>query len=99
MTRSGRRYCTSSLPPPATPPINVIPPTDTEKYSWGENYAGSSGLQSPLPHPAVGGWPGGTIDQLEMDRCDQQLTFFPLLANPGEYKPDAVDLTQDKEAR
>ncbi|KAK4312227.1 hypothetical protein Pmani_016307 [Petrolisthes manimaculis] len=72
---------------------------DTEKYSWGENYAGSSGLQSPLPHPAVGGWPGGTIDQLEMDRCDQQLTFFPLLANPGEYKPDAVDLTKDKEAR
>lgn len=72
---------------------------DTEKYSWGENYAGSSGLQSPLPHPAVGGWPGGTIDQLEMDRCDQQLAFFPLLACPKEYVPDTVDLTKDKEAR
>ncbi|XP_042242173.1 4'-phosphopantetheine phosphatase-like isoform X3 [Homarus americanus] len=72
---------------------------DTEKYSWGENYAGSSGLQSPLPHPPVGGWPGGTIDQLEIDRCDQQLTFFPLLAHPEEYVPDAVDLTKDKEAR
>lgn len=70
---------------------------DTEKYSWGENYAGSSGLQSPLPHPP--GWPGGTIDQLEMDRCDQQLTFFPLLACPEEYVPDTVDLTKDKEAR
>lgn len=73
--------------------------TDTEKYSWGENYAGSSGLQSPLPHPAIGGWPGGTIDQLEMDRCDQQLAFFPLLACPEEYVPDTVDLTKDKEAR
>lgn len=72
---------------------------DTEKYSWGENYAGSSGLQSPLPHPAVGGWPGGTIDQLEMDRCDQQLSFFPLLTCPEEYVPDTVDLTKDKEAR
>lgn len=72
---------------------------DSEKYSWGENYAGSSGLQSPLPHPPVGGWPGGTIDQLEIDRCDQQLTFFPLLAHPEEYVPDTVDLTKDKEAR
>ncbi|XP_071551021.1 4'-phosphopantetheine phosphatase isoform X2 [Panulirus ornatus] len=72
---------------------------DPDKYSWGENYAGSSGLQSPLPHPPVGGWPGGTIDQLEIDRCDQQLTFFPLLTHPEEYVPDAVDLTKDKEAR
>ncbi|KAK7080541.1 Pantothenate kinase 4 [Halocaridina rubra] len=73
---------------------------DPEKYSWGENYAGSSGLQSPLPRPQGAGWPGGTtIDQLEIDRCDQQLTFFPLLANPEEYIPDAVDLTKDKEAR
>ncbi|XP_068218382.1 4'-phosphopantetheine phosphatase [Palaemon carinicauda] len=72
---------------------------DPENYSWGENYAGSSGLQSPLPRPHEVGWPGGTIDQLEIDRCDQQLTFFPLLANPKEYIPDAVDLTKDKEAR
>lgn len=72
---------------------------DPEKYSWGENYAGSSGLQSPLPQTNAAGWPGGTIDQLEIDRCDQQLTFFPLLANPEEYIPDAVDLAKDKEAR
>ncbi|XP_076052846.1 4'-phosphopantetheine phosphatase isoform X2 [Oratosquilla oratoria] len=71
-----------------------------DKYSWGENYAGSSGLQSPLPQMKTSsGWPGGTIDQLEMDRCDQQLTFFPLLAHPEEYIPDTVDLTKDKEAR
>ena len=73
---------------------------DSAKYSWGENYAGSSGLQAPLPVSASGDFLGGNnIDQLEMDRFDQQLTFFPFLSHPNNYVPDTVDLTQDKEAR
>ena len=73
---------------------------DRSKYSWGENYAGSSGLQSPLPASASGLLlEGTTIDQLEMDKFDQQLTYFPFLYEPNTYVPDTVDLTQDKEAR
>ncbi|CAL4163602.1 unnamed protein product, partial [Meganyctiphanes norvegica] len=71
----------------------------TDKYSWGENYAGSSGINSPLPNPQGNGWPGCSIDQFEIDRCDQALTFFPLLTTSQEYVPDTVDLTKDKEAR
>ena len=67
------------------------------KYSWGENYAGSSGLQSPLPTPFKSSGP--SIDQLEMDRCDQQLANFPLLAHPQDYVPDTVDLILDRAAR
>ncbi|MCL4141196.1 UNVERIFIED_CONTAM: hypothetical protein GTU68_000516, partial [Idotea baltica] len=37
---------------------------DTDKYSWGENYAGSSGLKSPLPNPVVTSSLWASIDQL-----------------------------------
>lgn len=72
---------------------------NTDKYSWGENYAGSSGLNSPLPNAQGNGWPGCSIDQLEIDRIDQALSFFPLLNTTEEYVPDTVDLTKDEEAR
>ncbi|KAM7303082.1 4'-phosphopantetheine phosphatase [Ixodes scapularis] len=71
---------------------------DTEKYSWGENYAGSSGLQSPIP-AQISQHNSTMIDQLEMDRFDWQLVYCPLLEDPAKYLADTVDLTQDAEAR
>uniref|UniRef100_A0A6A7G058 4'-phosphopantetheine phosphatase n=2 Tax=Hirondellea gigas TaxID=1518452 RepID=A0A6A7G058_9CRUS len=71
---------------------------DSGLYSWGENYAGSScPLVQNDPMTPSSCW--GNCDQLEMDKCEQVLMYFPLLANPTEYVPDTVDLTQDKEAR
>lgn len=74
---------------------------DTDKYSWSENYAGSSGLQSPLPGHKLPSLPVPVnVDQLEMDRIDQGvLVYCPLLDNPGAYVADVVDLSQDTEAR
>ena len=74
---------------------------DADKYSWHENYAGSSGLQSPLPGHKLPSLPMAVnVDQLEMDRIDQGvLVYCPLLAEPASYVPDMVDLTQDTEAR
>lgn len=74
---------------------------DTDKYSWSENYAGSSGLQSPLPGHKLPSLPVPVnVDQLEMDRIDQGvLVYCPLLDNPGSYVADVVDLSQDTEAR
>ncbi|XP_064455596.1 4'-phosphopantetheine phosphatase-like [Ornithodoros turicata] len=71
---------------------------DTEKYSWGENYAGSSGLQSPIP-TQLSLHNNTMIDQLEMDRFDWQLVYCPLLLDPAGYHADTVDLTRDAEAR
>lgn len=71
---------------------------DTDKYSWGENYAGSSGLSSPIP-AQLSSQNNALIDQLEIDRFDWQLVHCPLLEDPGEYVPDTVDLTQDADAR
>lgn len=75
--------------------------TDADKYSWSENYAGSSGLQSPLPEHKLHSLPVTvSVDQLEMDRIDQGvLVYCPLLREPANYVPDMVDLTQDTEAR
>lgn len=70
----------------------------TENCSWSENYAGSSGLQSPIP-AQLSQHNSTMIDQLEMDRFEWQLTYCPLLADPGRYLADTVDLTQDTEAR
>ncbi|KAG8193734.1 hypothetical protein JTE90_005032 [Oedothorax gibbosus] len=70
---------------------------DNDKYSWCENYAGSSGLSSPLPSQPNTGNP--MIDQLEIDRFDWQLVHCPLLKEPADYVPDTVDLTQDADAR
>ncbi|GFY65981.1 4'-phosphopantetheine phosphatase [Trichonephila inaurata madagascariensis] len=70
---------------------------DTDKYSWCENYAGSSGLSSPLPAQPISGNP--MIDQLEMDCADWRLVHCPLLKEPAEYVPDTIDLTLDADAR
>lgn len=70
----------------------------TENCSWSENYAGSSGLQSPIP-AQLSQHNSTMIDQLEMDRFEWQLVYCPLLADPARYLADTVDLTQDAEAR
>ncbi|XP_039612086.1 4'-phosphopantetheine phosphatase isoform X2 [Polypterus senegalus] len=72
------------------------------QYSWGENYAGSSGLMSvspelyPMQRTRSGTFP---FDMLEMDRLDRQLVNLPLLLDPSSYIPDTVDLTEDAMAR
>ncbi|XP_037535594.1 4'-phosphopantetheine phosphatase isoform X2 [Nematolebias whitei] len=71
-------------------------------YSWGENYAGSSGLMSvspemnPMQRARSGTFP---FDMLEMDRLERQLVNLPLLQDPSSYIPDTVDLTEDAPAR
>nr|KAF6507034.1 pantothenate kinase 4 (inactive) [Rousettus aegyptiacus] len=71
-----------------------------DQYSWGENYAGSSGLMSSAPE--LGPTPrarSGTFDLLEMDRLERPLVNLPLLLDPSSYVPDTVDLTDDALAR
>lgn len=70
------------------------------QYSWGENYAGSSGLRSASP--GLGPTQrarSGTFDLLEMDRLERPLVDLPLLLDPASYVPDTVDLTDDALAR
>ncbi|KAI2659302.1 4'-phosphopantetheine phosphatase [Labeo rohita] len=70
------------------------------QYSWGENYAGSSGLMSVSPDlNPVQRARSGTFDMLEMDRLERQLVNLPLLQDPTSYIPDTVDLTEDALAR
>uniref|UniRef100_A0A2I2Y223 4'-phosphopantetheine phosphatase n=1 Tax=Gorilla gorilla gorilla TaxID=9595 RepID=A0A2I2Y223_GORGO len=70
------------------------------QYSWGENYACSSGLMSASPElgPAQRAR-SGTFDLLEMDRLERPLVNLPLLLDPPSYVPDTVDLTDDALAR
>ncbi|XP_041945360.1 4'-phosphopantetheine phosphatase isoform X2 [Alosa sapidissima] len=74
--------------------------SDPNQYSWGENYAGSSGLMSVSPdiNPMQRAR-SGTFDMLEMDRLDRQLVNLPLLQDPSSYIPDTMDLTEDSHAR
>ncbi|CAF95253.1 unnamed protein product, partial [Tetraodon nigroviridis] len=82
------------------------------QYSWGENYAGSSGLLSVSPDinpmqrarsgtvsPARRSNTVPLFDMLEMDRLERQLVNLPLLQEPSSYVPDTVDLTEDALAR
>ncbi|KAK7089960.1 4'-phosphopantetheine phosphatase-like [Littorina saxatilis] len=77
---------------------------DAEKYSWGENMAGSSGLASPkssfteINHQDPGFFAHG-FDMLEIDRLDRPVMACPLLLDPSSYVPDTVDLMHDKDAR
>lgn len=66
----------------------------SDKYSWLENYAGSSGFKDSVPTDL-----GMKIDQLEIDQAEYAVTFCPLLKDPASYNPDTTDLAQDKEAR
>ncbi|POI32532.1 hypothetical protein CIB84_003715, partial [Bambusicola thoracicus] len=70
------------------------------QYSWGENYAGSSGLMSTSPdvYPMQRSR-SGTFDMFEMDRLERPLVNLPLLKDPSTYIPDTVDLTDDAMAR
>ncbi|XP_061868924.1 4'-phosphopantetheine phosphatase isoform X2 [Colius striatus] len=70
------------------------------QYSWGENYAGSSGLMSTSPDVSpMQRTRSGTFDMLEMDRLERPLVNLPLLKDPSTYIPDTVDLTDDAMAR
>ncbi|KAJ7998611.1 hypothetical protein DPEC_G00206690 [Dallia pectoralis] len=70
------------------------------QYSWGENYAGSSGLMSVSPDlNPMQRTRSGTFDMLEMDRLERQLVNLPLLQDPSSYIPDTVDLSEDAQAR
>ncbi|XP_010626080.1 4'-phosphopantetheine phosphatase isoform X3 [Fukomys damarensis] len=70
------------------------------QYSWGENYAGSSGLMSTSPELCLTQRArSGTFDLLEMDRLERPLVNLPLLLDPSSYVPDTVDLTDDALAR
>ncbi|XP_043285272.1 4'-phosphopantetheine phosphatase [Venturia canescens] len=66
----------------------------SDKYSWLENYAGSSGFKDSIATNL-----GIEVDQLEIDRADNAVTFCPLLKDPTTYNPDTTDLAKDKEAR
>uniref|UniRef100_UPI00358F78F6 4'-phosphopantetheine phosphatase n=1 Tax=Myxine glutinosa TaxID=7769 RepID=UPI00358F78F6 len=68
---------------------------EPDQYSWGENYAGSSGLMSTSPELfPVARSRSGTFDMLEMDRL-ARLVPLPLLRDPQDYVPDSHDLAQD----
>ncbi|XP_010880001.1 4'-phosphopantetheine phosphatase isoform X2 [Esox lucius] len=76
------------------------PRFDPNQYSWGENYAGSSGLMSVSPDlNPMQRTRSGTFDMLEMDRLERQLVNLPLLQDPSSYIPDTVDLSEDALAR
>jgi len=65
-----------------------------DKYSWLENYAGSSSFKDSVSTDL-----GIKVDQLEIDQTEYAVTFCPLLKDPASYNPDTTDLVQDKEAR
>ncbi|XP_053997146.1 4'-phosphopantetheine phosphatase [Hylaeus anthracinus] len=66
----------------------------SDKHSWLENYAGSSGFKDSIPTDL-----GIKVDQLEIDQAENAVTFCPLLKDPATYNPDTTDLAEDKEAR
>jgi hypothetical protein len=68
---------------------------ESDKCSWLENYAGSSGFKSETTSAQL----GIQIDQLEIDQAENVVGFCPLLVDPATYNPDTTDLAQDKEAR
>ncbi|GAB1289322.1 4'-phosphopantetheine phosphatase [Apodemus speciosus] len=80
--------------------INFFSKDNPNQYSWGENYAASSGLMSTSPElcPTQRAR-SGTFDLLEMDRLERPLVNLPLLLDPSSYVPDTVDLTDDALAR
>lgn len=66
----------------------------SEKHSWLENYAGSSGFKDSISSNL-----GIEVEQLEIDQIENAVTFCPLLKDPALYNPDTTDLVEDKEAR
>ncbi|KAJ8310602.1 hypothetical protein KUTeg_012467 [Tegillarca granosa] len=73
---------------------------DTENFTWGENFAGSSGLGSSQSNFfRYGRQRSSTFDMLELDKLDKPLQKCPLLLDPNSYLPDTVDLNEDDDAR
>ncbi|XP_063430219.1 4'-phosphopantetheine phosphatase-like [Mytilus trossulus] len=71
---------------------------DTERYTWGENFAGCSGLSSSNPL-LDSRERSSTFDMLELDKLEKMLQPCSLLLDPNSYLPDTVDLTTDTAAR
>ncbi|OXU21386.1 hypothetical protein TSAR_006573 [Trichomalopsis sarcophagae] len=69
--------------------------SESNKCSWLENYAGSSGFKDVIKSAEL----GIQVDQLEIDQAENAVSFCPLLIDPANYNPDTTDLAQDKEAR
>lgn len=69
--------------------------SESNKCSWLENYAGSSGFKDVIKSAVL----GIQVDQLEIDQAENAVSFCPLLIDPANYNPDTTDLVQDKEAR
>ncbi|KAJ8683639.1 hypothetical protein QAD02_019431 [Eretmocerus hayati] len=69
---------------------------ESEKYSWMENYAGSSGFKADISSSQIS---NGHFGQLEIDQSENTIGFCPLLSDPATYNPDTTDLVLDKEAR
>ncbi|XP_064639060.1 4'-phosphopantetheine phosphatase-like [Lineus longissimus] len=74
---------------------------DDTEYSWSENYAGSSGLQSPKSKTCDMLYlrDGATFDMLHLEKFDKPLVSCPLLLDAASYFPDTVDLMGDAPAR
>eukprot|EP00794_Sanderia_malayensis_P002842 gene2842-3287_t len=68
--------------------------------SWGEHYAGSSGL-SPVGETTNDNAndSNDVFDVLELDQLSNALVPCPLLSNLDQYKPDLEDLGTDEKAR
>ncbi|CAC5407943.1 coaW [Mytilus coruscus] len=71
---------------------------DTDRYTWGENFAGCSGLSSSNPL-LDSRERSSTFDMLELDKLEKMLQPCSLLLDPNSYLPDTVDLTTDTAAR
>ncbi|XP_071951157.1 4'-phosphopantetheine phosphatase-like [Antedon mediterranea] len=73
---------------------------DTDKYQWGENFAGSSGFSSPTPYVDFSETGiSSSFDLFEMNRLDRVYVPCPRLKCPVSYVADLVDLTNDSDAR
>ncbi|XP_033759357.1 4'-phosphopantetheine phosphatase-like isoform X1 [Pecten maximus] len=71
----------------------------SQSYTWGENYARSSGLSSS--QQSSNNWKrtrSSTFDMLELDKVNAR-DHCPVLLDPDTYNPDTVDLTKDPDAR
>lgn len=68
---------------------------ESDKCSWLENFAGSTGFKTDLSYAQL----GIQVHQFEIDQAENAVGFCPLLADPATYNPDTFDLSQDEEAR
>jgi len=66
--------------------------------SWGENYAGSSGLSAPGDDTKLDD-SASVFGVFEIDKLSNAVVPCPLLLDQSKYKPDLEDLVADEKAR